>query len=118
MERVHISDGLSGVGSMSGGSLNYAYHTIDNAAHDIRCRLHYIGDSSRRAKYKAFTAYLELVSKALHDVEWVLSSDYREEDADKAIDAVLSKEFVFKELISAAIEARNNINEFLRDAGQ
>ena len=101
---------------MSGGSLNYAYNKIDDAANEILCRLHYIGDAARRAKYKAFAAYLEKVSKALHDVEWVLSSDYGEDGADKAIDAVLSKEFLFKDLISAAIEARNNLDEILRDA--
>lgn len=103
---------------MSGGSLNYAYNVIDNAADSILGRLHYIGDNKRRAKYKAFAVYLGKVSKALHDVEWVLSSDYSEDGADKAMGEFLPKEFLFKELISAAIEARNNLDEILRDAGQ
>ena len=65
---------------MSGGSLNYAYSTVDCAA----------GDIERRAETPlnhAFAAHLRKVAAALHDLEWVWSSDYGPGDE---IDAILN----------------------------
>lgn len=74
---------------MSGGSLNYISSRVEDAANEIRSRLFYIGNCERRARYTAFAQHVELVAKALHDVEWVLSCDYGEEGADDAIAAVI-----------------------------
>lgn len=43
----------------------------------------------RKRKILTFCDHLELVAKALHDIEWVLGYDYDPGDTDKTIDAML-----------------------------
>lgn len=64
---------------MSGGSLDYVYLKVQEAAERI-------GGSPL---HDAFREHLLLVAEALHDVEWVLSGDYGEGDDDAAIRAVI-----------------------------
>lgn len=64
---------------MSGGSMDYVYARVSEAADNIRER----GDST--TLHKAFAEHLYLVAKALHDLEWEQSGDYGEGDADEAI---------------------------------
>lgn len=64
---------------MSGGSYNYAYSHVRNMADEIQLR------STRSALRDAFAAHLRLVADAMHDLEWVDSSDYVEGDADEAM---------------------------------
>lgn len=64
---------------MSGGSYDYAYSKIEQLAEDLR-----IKDDPRRL---ALQRLLLKVSVAIHDVEWVDSSDYGEGDDHAAIDA-------------------------------
>ena len=67
---------------MSGGSLGYVYSLVQDAAENV----------SRRAEtplHHAFAAHLRKVAKALHDLEWVWSSDYVPGEEVEAIRAVL-----------------------------
>jgi hypothetical protein len=61
---------------MSGGSMNYLYSTLEYASFD-----------KSTPERKAFAKHIQLVAKALHDIEWVDSGDYglgRENDAIRA----------------------------------
>lgn len=69
---------------MSGGSLNYVYGKVDLAADTIE-------DSAETPLHRAFAAHLRKVAKALHDLEWVWSSDYGPGDEIEAIRAVLGE---------------------------
>lgn len=64
---------------MSGGSMNYLYSRIEMDAT-------FAQDTPLR---KAFAEHLDLVCKALHDIEWVDSADYGPGDEDEAIRACL-----------------------------
>jgi hypothetical protein len=68
---------------MSGGSLNYAYEKVESAAAEIRDR------SPKSVRHLAFARHLDLVAKALHDIEWVYSCDYGSEDDVSSIQACL-----------------------------
>lgn len=69
--------------AMSGGSYDYIYHRIEEAAAQI---------GPRRVSYlrEWFAKHLLLVAEAMHDVEWVDSGDYLPGDEDAAIRAVMS----------------------------
>ena len=66
---------------MSGGSLDYVYRKVADAAQTILSR-------PRNPLHLAFARHLIKVSKALHDLEWVYSGDYSEPDEEEAIRAV------------------------------
>jgi hypothetical protein len=67
---------------MSGGSLNYAYLHVQDAADEVK-------GWARTKLHERFALHLKDVSEALHDLEWELSCDYGEGDADDAIKKVL-----------------------------
>lgn len=70
---------------MSGGSLDYVYYKVEEAASEV----------SRRAEtplQKAFAKHLESVAKALHDLEWMWSGDTSEGSEVKAIKECLGKQ--------------------------
>ncbi len=67
---------------MSGGSMDYFYSRVEDVAGSIR-----LTTPLRRA----FRSHLCLVAQALHDIEWVDSSDYGPGDEDAAIDKCLAK---------------------------
>lgn len=69
---------------MSGGSLNYIYRSMDSAAFDVESR-------AETPLHHAFASHLRKVAKALHDLEWVWSSDYGPGDEVEAIRAVLGE---------------------------
>ena len=83
---------------MSGGSLDYVYRFVRDAADSIRadcCRVPddvdgHPMDPNRKRRLLAFASHLELVASALHDVEWVMSGDTSPGDELAAIDAALS----------------------------
>lgn len=68
---------------MSGGSYDYLYMRVESMAQDHRLTH---GSALRRA----FSAHLLLVSKAMHAIEWVDSSDWSKGDEYKAIAAALA----------------------------
>jgi hypothetical protein len=69
---------------MSGGHFNYAYRDMEDIAMKL-C-------NEPNPLHKAFGRHLHLVAKALHDVEWVLSGDYGDDQEIKAIEKVLQSD--------------------------
>lgn len=61
--------------------MNYLYSSVRDAE--------FRRDTPQR---RAFAAHLELVAKALHDIEWVDSCDYGPGDENAAIMACISPE--------------------------
>ena len=68
---------------MSGGSYDYAYAKVQEVAD----RLINQKDDLRRA----FGEHLQLVAKAMHDVEWVDSGDFGQGGDVNAIQAVVAR---------------------------
>lgn len=66
---------------MSGGSYDYAYRKIE----DIE-----LEKTKKNKRRLLFQKLLKLVAKAMHDIEWVDSSDYSDGDENEAIDACLN----------------------------
>ena len=66
---------------MSGGSYDYIYYKIE----EIR-----IDGTRNNKKRLLFQGLLELVAKAMHDIEWVDSGDCFPGDENKALDAVFN----------------------------
>lgn len=90
---------------MSGGSWDYVCYKFG----DVAERLLAEQNPARRALGKQ----VDLIAKALHDIEWVDSGDYGRDDDQEAIHAALganSKELVLAELIGGA---EQSINKFL-----
>lgn len=67
---------------MSGGSFDYSYYKVEEMADSMA--------ASKSSLRRAFGKHLRKVAKAMHDVEWVDSSDYGRGDEDKAINEVLN----------------------------
>jgi len=67
---------------MSGGSLDYVYIRVEDAAMQVASR-------AQNNLHRAFAMHLHKVAKALHDLEWMLSCDTSEGSEIAAIRAVL-----------------------------
>lgn len=80
---------------MSGGSYDYLCYKIEDAAES----LHRTESDSRRS---SFQKLLRLISKAMHDIEWVDSCDYGNGDDYASIDAVFEFLGTNPELIKKA----------------
>ena len=88
---------------MSGGSMDYLYSKLEYATFKL--------DTPER---RAFWAHTQLVSKALHDIEWVDSGDSSPGDENAAIMACITK----SDVLTAAIEtAREQVAELQRLIG-
>jgi hypothetical protein len=70
---------------MSGGSLDYVYFKVEEAAAEIGKRTSVSDVYHKNPLYAAFVEHLLVVSLALREVEYVLSGDNGEGDADVAI---------------------------------
>jgi hypothetical protein len=70
---------------VSGGSYQYAYGKLDAFIDEMNSR-------PTTPTRKAFAAHLQLVSQAMHDVEWVDSADYGYGDENAAIAKCLGKD--------------------------
>lgn len=81
---------------MSGGSLDYVYTKISDAAYTIEHR-------ESTPLQRAFAAHLRKVAEALHDLEWVYSGDRIDGDEVEAIRNVITPA---DELQSALSEAK------------
>ena len=68
---------------MSGGSYDYLYSRVEEAADALAGR-------NPTPTRRAFAAHLRLVAKAMHDIEWVDSCDYCDGDEDAAIRACIA----------------------------
>lgn len=71
---------------MSGGSWDYAYRRFEEVASRLL--------RSDKTERVALGKLVDKVAKALHDIEWVDSSDYSEGDEIKAINKALGKNHV------------------------
>jgi hypothetical protein len=91
---------------MSGGSLDYAYAHVSDAASAIRTR------RANSPLHMAFAAHLDLVAQALRDLEWVLSGDTVAGGEVGAIRAVVSH----SEEIGAAIRQAERAQTALASA--
>ena len=90
---------------MSGGSWDYVFYKFDDVAEKLLAEQ----SPARRSLGKQ----IQLIAKALHDIEWVDSGDYGEGDDEAAIDAALgenAKQIVLSELV---VGAEISINKFL-----
>ena len=94
---------------MSGGSYEYAYRHVEEFAEAIR------GKSVLR---DAFADHLELVARAMHDIEWVDDDDYGEGDDDEPIRAVLSPCAELSTATSAALSALDVLTAAIARAGE
>jgi hypothetical protein len=94
---------------MSGGSLDYVYFKVDEAAHSIRSR-------SRNPLHHAFAKHLVKVSKALHDLEWVYSGDCCEPSEEKAIREVLHPSDEIESAKEEAEIALQNLERAIKNA--
>ena len=103
---------------MSGGSLDYCYYKVEDAARRIAGEVASIECPKRKAKWAAFAKHVWLIATALHDVEWVISSDYGEDGADEAIDAVISNKMLIQEATAQAREIHKLLGELLGVASE
>jgi hypothetical protein len=94
---------------MSGGSLDYVYGRVDDAAGEIRSR-------ATRPEHKAFADHLVKVAKALHDCEWVFSSDYGPGDELESIMQCIKPAAVIEAAIKDAEKARDNLTAAIKAA--
>jgi hypothetical protein len=94
---------------MSGGSLDYVYDRVHDAAQAVRRR-------AETPLHRALANHLDKVSDALHDLEWVLSGDKSEGDEIPAIEACLSREFILEHATQEAREALANLEAALEKA--
>lgn len=70
---------------MSGGSYEYLYSRIEDAARQVNAR-----GATKGPLRAAFAAHLKLVAEAMRMVEWVDSCDSAPGDEDEAIRACLA----------------------------
>lgn len=79
---------------MSGGSMNYVFADVERAAEMLAPEQ---GDPSL---WRAVHEHLELMAKALHDIEWVQSGDYGSGDETEAIEALFRHGFYVYQMIA------------------
>lgn len=94
---------------MSGGSLDYVYGRVDDAAQSIMSR-------SQNPLDRAFAKHLIKVSKALHYLEWVYSGDCSEPDGEEAIRAVLHPSAEIESAKEEAEIALRNLKKAIKNA--
>lgn len=94
---------------MSGGSLNYMYHKVEDAARDI-ARL------AETPLHRAFAAHLMKVAKALHDIEWLFSADYGPGQEVEAISAVVTPAAVLETATEHARAALSELQDAIKQA--
>jgi len=90
---------------MSGGSMNYLCHDVEEATFD-----------TNTVERKAFAEHLKKVAKALHDIEWVDSGDYAPGDETAAIRDCISKPEMLETALKAAIAANLDLTKAIEDA--
>lgn len=88
---------------MSGGSLDYAYNRVEEIAGNVASR-------ATTPLHRAFAGHLMKVAKALHDLEWVWSSDFGKGDEEEAIRAVVSQ----ADVLDTAVERAKVVLEELK----
>ena len=93
---------------MSGGSWNYLYGQVDDAAGKLQ--------ESKDPLRRVFGEHLYLCAKALHDIEWVDSSDMGDGDDRPAIELALgdaARKLELEMLLQDARELIGHLKEFV-----
>ena len=93
---------------MSGGSLDYVYGHVRDAAE-------FVFSMAMCAEHRAFATHLRLVAEALHDFEWVMSGDTRHGEELPAIRKVVSKADVLDEAVKHALMVRDELTRVLTE---
>lgn len=93
---------------MSGGSLDYLYVKIQNAADLL--------NKDRKTHRRAFASHLNLIAEALRRIEWVDSSDCSPGDEKESILACINPNLMFMTLIQEATQIRDELNSILQKA--
>lgn len=93
---------------MSGGSLDYVFSRVDEAAETVLAR-------AENPLQRAFAAHLKKVAVALHDLEWVWSCDYGEGREEAAIKEVVSPSEILSAAVKAAEQARDELIDVLKE---
>ena len=92
---------------MSGGSYDYACYSLEN---------NFIEELERNTNHDplriAFLEHIRKVAKAMHDIEWVDSSDYGPGDEHEAIKACLSPDGIIDETVKTTL--RDYANSLLK----
>lgn len=91
---------------MSGGSMNYLSSKIE---YEMR----FERDTPLR---RAFWEHMQLVIKALHDIEWVDSCDYGPGDDDASIRACIGRHAELAQLVAEAKAARDALDAAISSA--
>lgn len=97
---------------MSGGSFEYAYCGVDEMASQL---LTY----SKNPLWLAFAKHLQLVAKAMHDIEWVDSGDYGEGQEVEAVEKALGDNWIgitAQESLSQIDAIREQVARMVEDA--
>ena len=87
---------------MSGGSLDYAFHTVEDAASAVAFR-------ASTNLHRAFAAHLRNVATALHDLECMWSGDSGPGKEEASIRAVVRAEDELRQAIAEAIVIRDEL---------
>lgn len=91
---------------MSGGNLDYAYRRVEEVAQQIFSQ-------AQTPLHRAFAEHLLKVSKALYELEWLLSGDTAPGDEVEAIRAVVSRTEEIDAATKRAGEAMKELNDVL-----
>ncbi|MBN9033687.1 MAG: hypothetical protein BGO05_05380 [Rhizobiales bacterium 63-7] len=94
---------------MSGGSLNYVYVQVNDAAQEIQRR-------AETTLQRAFAAHMMKVATALHDIEWLFSCDTGPGDEVEAIKAVLADDAEIRTAIEEAERVKNDLERLVYEA--
>lgn len=90
---------------MSGGSLDYVYSRVEDAARTLA--------SSSDVVHQAFAEHLGKVASALYMAEYVLSGDSGPGDDHKAILQVITSQDVLASLIDDAEQTQAQLQEWI-----
>ncbi len=92
---------------MSGGSWNYFYRQIEKIAEDLF--------NSKCPYRSALGVHMQLIAQAMHDIEWVDSSDYLLGNEIEAIKKVLKPEDILEKSINDAKKMVDQLNELIKE---
>lgn len=93
---------------MSGGSLDYVYVKVEDAANDVASR-------AETPEHRAFAAHLQKVAKALKALEWMWSCDTSRGSEREAVMACIAPSDVLAEAVRNAERAKAELEAVLRD---
>lgn len=87
---------------MSGGSMNYLSYKVEDAEF-----------AENTPERRAFRKHLQLVAKALHEIEWCDSGDNRPGKDTEAILRCIERADVLDTLIEQAKEIKSDIEKYI-----